>query len=175
MIRLRHKSDFDFQKFEGKVADIEEQKEGKYSDRRWRLRVVDPEDRKRLPHGMFWNKFSHSNVGRRVSQGVERWSSNRTDRRSPSSGLLLSPKVDRCRRVVAIRDDILLRLEQRMGTPRRPNVRKFHYAVQLVLEKPRLARQITRGTGIVSDYAIARITLRNSENFHFNIWLKYWV
>lgn len=85
-----------------------------------------------------------------------------------------SPPQSRCRRVVAIRDDILLRLEQRMGTPRRPNVRKFHYAVQLV-QKPRLARRITRATGIVSDYAIARITLRNSENFHFNIWLKQWI
>lgn len=71
MVRLRHKSDFDFQKFEGKIADVEEQKEEKYSDRRWRLRVVDPEDRKRPPHGMFWNKFSHSSVGRRVSGGRE--------------------------------------------------------------------------------------------------------
>lgn len=82
------------------------------------------------PHGMFWNKFSHSSVGRRVGRGREVV----VQSNGPLLAILwpLPPRVDRCRRVVAIRDDILLRLEQRMGTPRRPNVGKFHYALQSV-------------------------------------------
>lgn len=78
-----------------------------------------------------------------VLVGVERWPSNRTDRCSPIPWPLPTLRDDRCRRVVAIRDDILLRLEQRMSAPRRPNVRKFHYAFQSVQEA-RLAKRVTR-------------------------------
>lgn len=88
-----------------------------------------------------------------VLVGIERWPSNRTDRCSPTPRPLPSPGDDRCRRVVAIRDDILLRLEQRMRTPRRPNVRKFHYAFQSVREAS--TKRVTRDAAIVNAHTLA--------------------
>lgn len=133
---------------------------------RWIQRIENVQ----LPlHGMFWNKFSHSSVGRRVGRGREVV----VQSNGPLLAILwpLPPRVDRCRKVVAIRDDILLRLEQRMSTLCRPNVRKFHYALQSV-QKPRLAKHIIHDIVIVK-HMHSRATTWNLQNFYFKRRSKY--
>lgn len=134
---IRQKIDFDFEREVRSCAKCHGAKERKYSDRPpigTMAQVRRVENVQVPPHGMSWNKFSHSNVSRRVGGGREMV--------VQSNGPLLTipwplpPRVDRCRRVVAIRDDILLRLEQRMSMPRCSNVRKFHYVLQYTQKPP---------------------------------------